>query len=553
MRSMDHVLSYARTIASIPLHRTAYVPSEEEAANIKEMADELRSIDVQIGEQISSLSERRAAVREQIALNNALLSPCRRLPSEALSMIFLLAVPDDWEQAYAGQRSPNFARVCRLWRNVAFDTPRLWSRLRLEAWIRWPSVGEASLLALEEDVERTAQVPLDVDVQMGSLVHRHPMPYASWDNFWGENDAWLLLRTLSHRWKRASFYNLPLSGYANLATCSFPALQTLAIHFAKYSHAIWRLDADTRQTMILPNFQNAPNVTNLHIDVVPPMVTFELPRQWSITDLTINYAGGLDVAFESLLRAMMACSATVRSCHISVEYDVNRSINRPEPIPQESTIFPCLEDIHFEDDAILLCYFIAAPHAINLRLSGYSYYNQFDALETMLDRSQACQSLNTLSLAQLRLIDEGSLLRCLRRLPSLREVALAHDEYAENICDPLITLDLVRALDISDVPYASEVLLPNLSRLVLTLGGWVRLWGDWQQDERSFQDALLSALRSRAEPLKLDGMPIQSLQSFVLDDSPCWPPCRDTIVRTFQRRRAMVIKQVSTDSETESD
>ena len=166
--------------------------------------------------------------------------------------------------------------------------------------------------------------------------------------------------------------------------------------------------------------------------------------------------------------------------------------------------------------------------------------------------TRASASRALCSVTQL-LIDECSLLRCLRRLPSLREIELAHDEYMEDIREPLITLDLVRALDMSNVFRTSEVLLPDLSRLVSTLGGWVRLWGNWQKDGRSFQNALLSALWSRAEPLRSDGIPIQSLQSFVLDDSPCWPPCRDTIVRTFQCRRAMVIKQLSPDPETESD
>ena len=86
---------------------------------IRKAADELRGIDGRIAEQISSLLQQQAIVREQISVHDALLSPCRRLCPEILSLVFLFAVPDEWEEAYVGRRNLNFARVCHSWREIA--------------------------------------------------------------------------------------------------------------------------------------------------------------------------------------------------------------------------------------------------------------------------------------------------------------------------------------------------------------------------------------------------------------------------------------------------
>ena len=162
----EQILSQARTIADIPLHRLAYVPSDEEAASIREAADELRVLDVQLTAQIANLLAQQAAVRKQIAVNDALLAPIRRVPLELLFEIFLLAVPDDWDAAYVGQRKLGFVCVCHQWRDVALGTPRLWSKLRFGEYQNWETLSE-DVGRLETELARTAQAHLDVVFEIG--------------------------------------------------------------------------------------------------------------------------------------------------------------------------------------------------------------------------------------------------------------------------------------------------------------------------------------------------------------------------------------------------
>ncbi|KAL1683669.1 hypothetical protein EV122DRAFT_201417 [Schizophyllum commune] len=517
-RDQSDALRYARAVANIPLHRSAYVPSDSEAYMIRKAADELRGIDGRIAEQISSLLQQQAIVREQISVHDALLSPCRRLHPEILSLVFLFAVPDEWEEAYVGRRNLNFARVCHSWREIALTTPRLWSKLKFDALTNWQTFREDPSL-LRTELERTAQVSLDVVLQMrydyDSLWPDHPTA----DELWEIDDAWRLLCAQSHRWERATLDRLPVHIYESMGHHLFPALNSLSL----------RVDERSNTAVQLPlhSFRHAPNVTCLRIDYKASVPPFEMPRMWSIVDLTIICVDCITVSPEPFLDTFMACSATLRSCYIAADEKFNE-----RAIPSKPTLFPALEKIHFNNNAVFLCYLIAAPNVEKLQLSGYSDHDQFDAMQSMLDRSGECKHLRVLALSELDPPATDPIIACLRRLPFLTELVLTEDSKQENIEFPLITVDLILALNRSSGAPGAESLLPNLSRLCIDFGGCVYS----AEHEASVRDAIYSSLLSREDPMIVDEVALQPLQSFTMYGVNCLPPNPLAILAAFRQR-----------------
>ncbi|KAL1688409.1 hypothetical protein GGG16DRAFT_60091 [Schizophyllum commune] len=516
-RDQSDALRYAGAVANIPLHRSAYVPNDSEAYMIRKAADELRGIDGRIAEQITSLLQQQATVREQISVHDALLSPCRRLHPEILSLVFLFAVPDDWEEAYVGRRNLNSMRVCHSWREVALTTPRLWSKLKFDALTNWQTFREDPSL-LEAELERTAQVSLDVVLQMrydyATLWPNHPTA----DELWEIDDAWRLLCAQSHRWERATLERLPVHIYESMGHHLFPALNSLSL----------RVDERSNTAVQLPlhSFRHAPNVTCLWIDYRASVPTFEIPRIWSVVDLTIVCVDCITVSPEPSLDAFMACSATLRSCYIAADEKFSERV-----IPSKPTLFPALEDIHFNNNAVFLCSLISAPNVERLHLSGNLAHTQFNALQSMLDRSGECNHLRVLALSELNPPTAEPIIACLHRLPLLTELSLKKDLNQENIEFPLSTFDLISALDRSSGAPGAKSLLPNLLRLEMDFARCVYS----AAHEEPLRDATYASILSRDGPMTVDGVVLQPLQSCTIHGDECLPPNPFSVLEAFRR------------------
>ncbi|KAI5833754.1 hypothetical protein K523DRAFT_295326 [Schizophyllum commune Tattone D] len=505
----EQILSQARTIADIPLHRLSYVPSDEEAASIREAADELRVIDVQLTAQIANLLAQQATVRKQIAVNDALLAPIRRVPLELLSEIFLLAVPDDWDAAYAGQRKLGFVCVCHQWRDVALGTPRLWSKLRFGEYQNWETLSK-DVGRLETELARTAQAHLDVVFEQRSRRFEiGPAPS------WTYSDVWQLLFAQSHRWRSAQFDLMPLTVYEGIANCSFPALTALTFSVRGPQ------DVATRSPTYA--FLHAPNVVRLSLEFRMPILAFDLPGMWNIVDLTLAINCQVPVAPKAFVDALRACRSTLRTCHIAVSHELI-----DPPICEPAALLR-LEDLYLFRNAIFLCNHIACPNLKKLRISGS---HQFGALYTLLDRSAGCKSLRSMTLNNLYGASAQVIASCLRHLPQLTELLLVGDDFEELLSHSFITVDLVRALHRTGGNHATEI-LPNLSHLAIDLGGWT----DSVIHQRAHCEALFAMLKSRAEPQERDGVNLQPLQSFILGGTGCWPPSMESLMNVFQNRQ----------------
>ncbi|KAL1706131.1 hypothetical protein EV121DRAFT_279075 [Schizophyllum commune] len=294
-RSVAEAIRDARTVADISLLRDGHIPSDLEAAAIARKADDLKKIELELAEQIASLQADQEAIRRQVAVHRALVSPYRRVPPEILSEIFILALPDDWEEnkLLIGTRARvlGYAQVCFSWRAVALAlTPQLWTALRFNM---------GTLYAMEQ-LAKTGQAPLDVHICI--WLHSNPSIASSTTEYWNKG-PWSVLRSQSHRWRRLSLVDAPLSTYNDLVGCTFQRLTELAVGF-------WRDQWDPNTHLPLHVFENAPNVTHSCIAYNLAIQRLRLPRTWKITSLEITCYDRRGATLAPCIEAIMACNAS---------------------------------------------------------------------------------------------------------------------------------------------------------------------------------------------------------------------------------------------------
>ncbi|KAL1682354.1 hypothetical protein EV122DRAFT_274466 [Schizophyllum commune] len=503
----DRAIEEARNVANVALHRTPFVPDDACARVIKQKAQELRQLEGEADLMMMSIYAKLNALRRQIAIHNALTSPCRRVPPEILSEIFLLAVPQQWKSQYVGQRTLNFARVCHSWRRIALATPRLWTTLRFATNVNPPALLVA---ALKDDLMKTAQAPLELILEMDKFNNYPPSVEEPWSD-----EAWALLCAQSHRWKRASFAGIPMSAYEGLAECALPALDELSMILEDGDNDD-EADATTRIRVPIHAFQSAPKVTSFSIDYRAPILPFNLPSSWSLTDLSIH-CNEDDFTLAPGLGAIFSCSGTVRKLRLGAD--------APCAIGLPPTSFPHLEELHMGDGAIALLHSFTAPGLRTLWMGGYSQDGPFEALQSMLARSGNCRSLRSLTLEGLipgpQVLD---IIPCLRRLSSLEELEVQNNEDVEEVVS-LITPGLLRALIRDPNVPESMAFLPNLARLAIGFGAKV---GDARNPE--FGSLLKSLLASRRQEASLNGKELALLRALETDGGgkDCrWPPRDD--------------------------
>ncbi|KAJ2922899.1 hypothetical protein H1R20_g14177, partial [Candolleomyces eurysporus] len=120
---------------------SSYTPSDAEIplikALIQQKLDVLGSIDKEIKDledSLAALKARRKVNKTFIRKHQALIAPIKLLPPDILSTMFLACLPViDCTEAAMTPNHPAvvISQVCRQWRQLAFDTPLLWSRIQL--------------------------------------------------------------------------------------------------------------------------------------------------------------------------------------------------------------------------------------------------------------------------------------------------------------------------------------------------------------------------------------------------------------------------------------
>ncbi|KAL1718086.1 hypothetical protein EV715DRAFT_291576 [Schizophyllum commune] len=129
----NSLLSRCAGVANLSLHRSGRVLSHNDVAllegNIPLLEEEL-SRDSESSDSSAQLADA-SALADLLALHKAPISPVRRLYTEILSEIFLLAIPDGWLEELCGTVIHPCTQVCHVWREVALGTSLLWSTIRV--------------------------------------------------------------------------------------------------------------------------------------------------------------------------------------------------------------------------------------------------------------------------------------------------------------------------------------------------------------------------------------------------------------------------------------
>ncbi|KAK7048061.1 hypothetical protein R3P38DRAFT_3307022 [Favolaschia claudopus] len=154
---------------------TNYVPSDAEIPEIRSSlvgpeAELVRlEAEIELTENVlKQLKARRTSLKEPIDAHKALISPVRRLPEDILEEIFSSCLPSNHNALMDSAEAPLLlGRICRVWRRVAYSTPRLWSSIHIPG-----SFGASPLVLtnlskqVEAWLERSAACALSVSLSI---------------------------------------------------------------------------------------------------------------------------------------------------------------------------------------------------------------------------------------------------------------------------------------------------------------------------------------------------------------------------------------------------
>ncbi|EDR00380.1 uncharacterized protein LACBIDRAFT_334204 [Laccaria bicolor S238N-H82] len=131
--------------------------TEERIVHLEEM--DRRSLEVR-----QTILRRLEEYRRFVFYQISLVAPIRRLPTELLSEIFAIYVADDIKTSSGMlRRQWSLAQVCRRWRHVVLNTPRLWNRPpRIYAGM----THEVDPSSVKTHFARAGGLPLSIDVSI---------------------------------------------------------------------------------------------------------------------------------------------------------------------------------------------------------------------------------------------------------------------------------------------------------------------------------------------------------------------------------------------------
>lgn len=118
---------------------TNYIPDDPERAHIEQMLSEPVLTSQKLQGDISHIQgflddtlQRRSFLQDSIILHQRLLSPFRCLPDDIIQEIFLFCLPTGHNALMNLRDAPLLlCRVCRRWKAIAYQSPRLWATLHI--------------------------------------------------------------------------------------------------------------------------------------------------------------------------------------------------------------------------------------------------------------------------------------------------------------------------------------------------------------------------------------------------------------------------------------
>lgn len=218
---------------------------------------ELDAEAVQLKTRLGDISRERALLKQQINR----LSPILQLSLEIISEIFLFSFPYDDEHSWVGYSPLLFGKICRMWREIAWSTPRLWCHLGVgfnrekgseRAWA-------VEIDLLQEWLERTKNLPLllclILDDPAGDIV--------------GMNKFMDIIARRSEQWEIVEFSLYHLFRHDRcFVPVHFPRLKFLGLNIEEEAG---------KDTFTSLSFRDAHLLRDVHLDGFRHLPCIELP------------------------------------------------------------------------------------------------------------------------------------------------------------------------------------------------------------------------------------------------------------------------------------
>ncbi|KAI4526901.1 hypothetical protein K525DRAFT_264665 [Schizophyllum commune Loenen D] len=347
----------------------------------------------------------RRRLLRQLGLHRSLIAPVWRLPPELLSDIFLhyKALHDD--RSACAHFMARLAHVCFVWREVARDTPALWTHFTSKRCSRMPEVVNADLVALS----RTAPITVHHDCD--------------------DPEDRVLLRLLDQLQPHAARWgSLKLSGrvrtFAQLPLVALPALREVSLTF----YDTWPSAVEFDEVLLF--LEEAPRLERLAVssdsitwdedEEEDEFMTFQVPQFNRLTHLSVNlpharlskddFMLGLAPFTDSLVSMSLHADLFVPPAHLD---------HTAEPTP-----FPALRTLDLSQTAGDILPFIIAPSLDELSLTEAEAIPFVSLAAFAALPGNAIASLRKATLTAIRPWDYDAVYQCLERMDGLQELYL---------------------------------------------------------------------------------------------------------------------------------
>ncbi|KAI5894537.1 uncharacterized protein SCHCODRAFT_02534462 [Schizophyllum commune H4-8] len=305
---LEALLDRATSLANTDLMRGGFVPSAAEERLLLDDSGALKSGLAAVQEEIKKLTVQQERITRQLDLISSTLAPVRRVPREILSHIFVVFLELSRSDDPTRLVSRTVAGVCRLWRDVALDTPRLWTQIRVS---RRKSDPTSVLDRCVEQASRAGGLPLDLSVH---------------DSGPGSRLLEELLVRLGSRTARLQSINL--SGRFPFFDEGQPELDLSGLRVLKIQTGL------PSRAGSLACLQSASNLTSLIItfhtnradDPLRMLKVLTFPKLEHLVFSTTH------VSVMPLLDLLQSCSTTLESLHLG--FDEFTPVEDPDFIPE---------------------------------------------------------------------------------------------------------------------------------------------------------------------------------------------------------------------------
>ncbi|KAL0070039.1 hypothetical protein AAF712_002936 [Marasmius tenuissimus] len=324
---------------------TNYVPSAKELKELHHIVLEPQERIRKLTEEILRLQAERDELQRFVDSHRALTAPFRRFPADIWGEIFTHCLPTNKLNVAVCtvKEAPLLlTTVCRAWREIALNTPRLWSSIHI--FFATPSSSATGIPHTPEQqagifqgiklwLDRSGSRPLTLSVHMAENMPQGQPPILSGeDGIVAEpNPHWELMNLLvgySHRWKILSLgagvkpsHQEPLE---RLTAADVPRLETVHTgdfglftsfyNFAGFPPNVTPSHTTSPDPTPLANFMaEVPSLRSLHL-LQGSMPTLEIPIGWSqLTELSFQYQPMAPDSMPSPIVVLQRVAQTCRS------------------------------------------------------------------------------------------------------------------------------------------------------------------------------------------------------------------------------------------------